>query len=134
MKTGSKTLLVPFFAGSSLIGCTSSKFSKRSGALRVREGRLLGGGGGGGAGFFDAGFFGTAFFATGFFGAGFALDFALDELAAFFGGGEPSSLSSSRSRFVGSCDARFLAVLDMVDGDDRGGVVVPTSWARTVLA
>jgi hypothetical protein len=127
MKTGSKTLLAPFFTGSCLIGFTSSKFSKRSGALRFREGRLLGGGGGG------AGFFGGTFFATDLFGAGFAFAFALDELAAFFGRGESSS-SSSRLRFIGGCGARFFAMFDVVDGDDWDWAAVSASWARTVLA
>jgi hypothetical protein len=74
--------------------------------LRLREGRVLGGVGRGVA------FFATGFFGAGFFGAAFAFAFALDELAAFLGGSEPSSLSSSRLRFAVGCGVRFFTMLD----------------------
>jgi hypothetical protein len=97
-------------------GLISVRSSKRSGALRLREGRVLGGVDRGVAffatGFFAAGFFGAGFVSV-FFGAAFAFAFALDELAAFLGDGEPSSLSSSRLRFAVGCGVRFFAMLDV---------------------
>jgi hypothetical protein len=53
----------------------------------------------------------------GFFGADFDLALALDAVA-FFAGGEFSSLSSSRSRFMTGCGVRFLPMFDVVAGDD----------------
>lgn len=109
MKTGSKTLLDPFLVGWALGVVFSSKSSKRSGALRLREGRDLVGGGA------------TAFLGAGFFGAGaflavatpFVLPFAL--LTTRFGGGVPkagSSSSSSSSRaLLGLCLAERLAFM-----------------------
>tara|TARA_R110002003_G_scaffold214_14_gene16114 strand:- start:6613 stop:7047 length:435 start_codon:yes stop_codon:yes gene_type:complete len=112
MNTGSKTLLGPFLTGFDLIGLASWRSSKRSGALRLREGRLLGGGGGGAA-FFTAGRFEAGFSADTFFGAGldfpFAFAFGLDEAVAFLDGGEPTSWSSSR--------LRFLAMLEVIGGE-----------------
>jgi hypothetical protein len=113
MNVGSKTLLPPFLMGSAFGSLVSVMSTNRSGALRLREGRLLGGSGGGVA-FFVAGFFGAGFVIV-FFGAGFAFAFALDELAAFLEGGEPSSSSSSSSsriRFDVGCGVRFFAMLD----------------------
>lgn len=109
MKMGSKTLLGPFLVGGAFGVVFSSKSSKRSGALRLREGCDLVGGG-------ATAFLGTGFLVAGFFrvGAflGAALPFAL--LAACFGGGVPkagsSSSSSSSSRaLLGLCLAERLA-------------------------
>jgi hypothetical protein len=103
MYTESKTLLFAgvLVAAGALTGFASCRSSKRSGALRFRDGRVLGGGGG------------AVFFAAGFFGAFFALAFALTGLAAFFGGGESDSSSSLRVRVLSGC-ARFLAMFDVV--------------------
>lgn len=77
----------------------------------MREGRLLGWRGGG-----------VAFFGARFLGAGFAFSLFLDGTAAFFGGGECSSpSSSSRPRFKGG-DVLVLAMSGSLEVGDRGKV------------
>ena len=138
MKTGSKTLLRPFLVGSALGAGLSSEFSKRSGALRLRVGRLLGVGRG--ATFLRAGFLGAGlclsdaacsrtvlsapvFFVA--FPAPVDLGGALCLKTDFLGGCvPPSSSSSSRVRF-GLCCCVLLAVRleeDIVDESDSGAV------------
>jgi hypothetical protein len=108
MKMGSKTLLEPFWTGVSLIGTASWRSSKRSGALRFREGRVLGGGVGRLVAAFFAGLRGAA-------GLVFGLGFALVVAVVFLGGGESSSWSSSRARLAAGFGASFLDILAVVE-------------------
>ena len=115
MNTGSKTLLGPFLMGRAF-GVGFSWGSKRSGALRLRDGRELVGAG--------AAFFAGIFFGIGFLGAGFRGEAAFFVAVLLFavpfvfvarlGGGVPkaSSLSesSSRARF-GLCFGARLALM-----------------------
>jgi hypothetical protein len=114
MKTGSKTLLVPFLAGAGLDEGFSCISSNRSGALRLRDGRERGGGVG-------AAFFTTAFLAVGFLGAGFSATFFLGAFlgAGLLGGGVPkassesSSSSFERARFGLCFGARLAPMLEV---------------------
>jgi len=83
-------------------------------------------GGGGGAAFFTAAFFAGVFFATAFLGAFFSLGCALDGFATFTGG-EPSSSSFSRPRFLGDCGARFFDMFGLGGLGDRTWAI--SSWS-----
>jgi hypothetical protein len=90
------------------MGAASWRSSKRSGALRFREGRVLGGGVGRLVAAFFAGLRGAA-------GLDFGLGFALVVAVVFLGGGESSSLSSSRARLAAGLGASFLDILAVVE-------------------
>jgi hypothetical protein len=114
---GSNTLLGPFLLERDLGVGFSSRSSKRSGALRFREGRELGGGGAT-ATFFAGVFFGIAFLGAAVFFVTVLLFAALFVLlAVLLGGGvpkaSPSSSSSSRALFGLCLGARFAPRLDV---------------------
>lgn len=113
MKTGSKTLLVPFLAGAALGVGFSWVSSNRSGALRLRVGRAFVGGAG-------AAFFTAAFLGTGFLRAGFSVSFFARGFVGvgLLGGGVPkasslSSSSSERARFGLCFGARLAPMLEV---------------------
>ena len=104
----------------------SSRSSKRSGALRVRDGRELGSSGGAAVGFCAGVFFSFAGFlgadvlgAAAFFVAVLLLAGLFAFLADLLGGGVPkassssSSSSSSRARFGLCLGARLAPMLDV---------------------
>lgn len=100
----------------------SSRSSKRSGALRVRDGRELGSSGGAAVGFCAGVFFSFA----GFFVAVLLLAGLFAFLAGLLGGGVPkassssSSSSSSRARFGLCLGARLAPMLDVGAVIDSG--------------
>lgn len=114
--------------------------SKRSGALRLREGRVLGAGAGFlGAGFRAAGVLGT----EAFFVVGLALTLLRALLlAVFLGGGESSTSSSpsSRLRLLEGGEARFAVMLEVAvrsgesDSLAASGVVVETGSTASSVA
>lgn len=106
MKVGSKTLLGPFWMGVDLMGVASWRSSKRSGALRLREGRVLGCG----VKRVDA-----AFFLRGAAGCAFDWAFVLVVAVVFLGGGESSSLSSSRACLAAGFGASFSGMLAVME-------------------
>ena len=111
----------------------SSRSSKRSGALRVRDGRELGSSGGAAVGFCAGVFFSFAGFlgadvlgAAAFFVAVLLLAGLFAFLADLLGGGVPkassssSSSSSSRARFGLCLGARLAPMLDVGAVTDSG--------------
>jgi hypothetical protein len=123
MYVGSKTLLAAILAGRAGVIGAPAKSTKRSGALRLREGRVLGAGGAG-AGFLAAGFRVAGVLGTvAFFVAGLALaSLRALPLAVFLGGGE-SSTSSLRLRLLEDGEARFAAILAVGVGSGETGSI-----------